>query len=93
MHYHKLGYPFERHGGSGGSDTLLNGPDEALNAFSPLTPGAGLSDTKGPGKLILGNIVGYKRFAASIQENMSKRIKKMNPETQLLSTGLSEQSP
>ena len=31
MHYHKLGYPFERHGGSGGSDALLNGPDEALN--------------------------------------------------------------
>ena len=32
MHYHKLGYPFERHGGSGGSDALLNGPDEALNS-------------------------------------------------------------
>ena len=31
MHHHKLGYPFERHGGSGGSDALLNGPDEALN--------------------------------------------------------------
>ena len=31
MRYHKIGYPFERHGGSGGYDTLLNGPDEALN--------------------------------------------------------------
>ena len=31
MHYHKLGYSFEWHGGSGGSDTFLNGPDEALN--------------------------------------------------------------
>ena len=31
MHYHKLGYSFERHGGLGGSDALLNGPDEALN--------------------------------------------------------------
>ena len=31
MHYHKLAYPFERNGGSGGSDALLNGPYEALN--------------------------------------------------------------
>ena len=31
MHYNKLGYPFERHDGSGGSDALLNGLDEALN--------------------------------------------------------------
>ena len=31
MHYHKLGYPFEQHGGLGGSDALLNGLDEALN--------------------------------------------------------------
>ena len=31
MHYHKLGYSFERHGGSVGSDALCNGPDEALN--------------------------------------------------------------
>ena len=31
MHYHDLRYSVERHGGSGGSDTLLNGPDEALN--------------------------------------------------------------
>ena len=31
MHYHELGYLFERHGGSGGSDALLNGPYEALN--------------------------------------------------------------
>ena len=31
MHYNKIGYPFERHGGLGGSDALLNGPDEALN--------------------------------------------------------------
>ena len=31
MHFHKIGYLFERHGGSGGSDALLNGPDEALN--------------------------------------------------------------
>ena len=38
-----------------------------LNAFLPSTPGAGLSDTKGPGKLILGNTVDYKSFAASSQ--------------------------
>ena len=31
MHYHELGYLFEWHGGSGGSDALLNGKDEALN--------------------------------------------------------------
>ena len=31
IHYHKLGYSFEWYGGSGGSDTLLNGLDEALN--------------------------------------------------------------
>ena len=31
MHYHKLRYLFERHIGSGGSDTILNGPDEVLN--------------------------------------------------------------
>ena len=31
MHYHKIGYLFERHGGSGGYDALLNGLDEALN--------------------------------------------------------------
>ena len=33
-----------------------------LSAFSPSTPGAGLSDTKGPGQLILVNTVDYKRF-------------------------------
>ena len=32
-----------------------------LNAFTPSTPGAGLSDTKGPGKIILGNTVDYKK--------------------------------
>ena len=31
MHYHKFRYSFERHGGSERSDTLLNGPDKALN--------------------------------------------------------------
>ena len=31
MHYQKLGYLFEWHGGSGGSDALLNSPDEGLN--------------------------------------------------------------
>ena len=31
IHYHKLGYSFERNGGSGGSDVLLNSTDEALN--------------------------------------------------------------
>ena len=31
MHYHELGYLFGRHGGSGRSDALLNGPDEAFN--------------------------------------------------------------
>ena len=31
MHYHKLGYLFEQHGGSGRSDALLNGLDGALN--------------------------------------------------------------
>ena len=28
-----------------------------LNAFTPSTPGAGLSDTKGPGQFILGKTV------------------------------------
>ena len=32
------------------------------NAFPPSTPGAGLSDTKGTGKLILGNTVDYQTF-------------------------------
>ena len=32
-----------------------------LDAFPPSTPGAGLSDTKGPGQLILGNTVNYKK--------------------------------
>ena len=64
-----------------------------VNAFPPSTPGAGLSDTKGPGQLIIGKTVDYKRFAASSHENMSKCIKKMNPETQFISIGLSEQSP
>ena len=31
MRYRKLEYQFERHGGSGGSDALLNVPDEAHN--------------------------------------------------------------
>ena len=31
MHYHKLGYSFEWHGGSGGFDSLFKGPYEALN--------------------------------------------------------------
>ena len=31
MHYYRLGHSLERHGGSGESDALLNGPDEALN--------------------------------------------------------------
>ena len=33
-----------------------------LNAFPPSTPGAGLSDTKGPGQIILENMVDYKKF-------------------------------
>ena len=32
-----------------------------INAFPPSTPGAGLSDTKGPRQLILGNTVDYKK--------------------------------
>ena len=31
MHYHNLRYLFEQHSGPGGSDALLNGPDEVLN--------------------------------------------------------------
>ena len=31
MHYHELVHLFEQHGGMGGSDALLNVPDEALN--------------------------------------------------------------
>ena len=31
IHYHWLGYSFERHSGSGGSYALLNGQDEVLN--------------------------------------------------------------
>ena len=33
-----------------------------LNAFPPSTPGVELSYTKGPGQLILGNTVDYKKF-------------------------------
>ena len=32
-----------------------------INAFPPSTPGAILSDTKGPGQIILGNTVDYKK--------------------------------
>ena len=32
-----------------------------INAFTPSTHGAGLSDTKCPGQLILGNTVDYKK--------------------------------
>ena len=32
-----------------------------INAFPPSTPGAGLSDTKGTGQLIIGNTVDYKK--------------------------------
>ena len=32
-----------------------------INAFPPSTPGSGLSDTKGPGQIILGNTVDYKK--------------------------------
>ena len=32
-----------------------------LNYFPPSTPGVGLSVTKGPGKIILGNTVNYKK--------------------------------
>ena len=33
-----------------------------INAFPPSTPDAGLSDTKYPGKLVLGTVVYYKKF-------------------------------
>ena len=33
-----------------------------INAFPPSTPGIGLSDTKEPGQLILGNTNDYKKF-------------------------------
>ena len=32
-----------------------------FNVFTPSKPGMGLSDTKSPGKLILGTIVDYKK--------------------------------
>ena len=32
-----------------------------INAFPPSTPGAGLSETKGPGQFILGNTVDYRK--------------------------------
>ena len=32
-----------------------------LNVFPPSTPGAGMSDTKGPKKLFFGNSVNYKK--------------------------------
>ena len=59
-----------------------------INSFTPSTTGTVLSDKKGPGQLIFGNMVDYKRFSASSQENMSRRINNMNPETRFLSTGL-----
>ena len=32
-----------------------------INSFPPSTPGAGVSDKKGPGQIILGNTVDYKK--------------------------------
>ena len=32
-----------------------------INVFPPSTPGAGLSDTKGPRQLVIGNMVDYKK--------------------------------
>ena len=46
---------------------------------------------KAPDNLSLETQPTTKRFASSSQENMSKCIKKMNPETQLISTRLSAQ--
>ena len=34
-----------------------------INAFLPSTPGAGLSDTKVTGQLILGNKINYKKVS------------------------------
>ena len=62
-----------------------------LNGFPPYKPVMVLSNTKGPGKLILGTIVDYKKFSASRQVNMFRYIKKMNPVTPLINIEQLEQ--
>ena len=103
MHYHKLGYLFERDGGSVRSDALLNGPDEALSFRDMFLFGytvhvmplpffvslhfphqhlAQACQTQVlPDNLSLEIWSTTKRFATSSQVNMSRCIKKINPET------------
>ena len=51
-----------------------------INAFPPSTPGTGLSEKKFPDNLSLEIWLTTKRFSAYIQEIMSRRIKRMNPQ-------------
>ena len=64
-----------------------------LNVFTPLTPGTGLSDTKGPGKLILSNMVDYKCFCCLHPGEYIQVHQEDEPAERLLLNGLSEQSP
>ena len=41
---------------------LVASPMFWINIFTPLTPGAGLSDTKGPGQIVLGTIFDKKKL-------------------------------
>ena len=64
-----------------------------LDSFHPSTPGAGLSDTKGRGKITLGNTVDYKKVCRLQSGECDQVHQEDEPETQLPSTGLSERSP
>ena len=64
-----------------------------INAFPSSTPGAGLSDTKVPGKFSLEIWSTKKRFDSSSQENISRCIERMNFATRFISTRMSAQSP
>ena len=64
-----------------------------LNKFPPSTPGTGLSDTKGPGKLILGNTDYYKKVCRLHPGEYVQVHQEDEPRNTIDITGLSEQSP
>ena len=63
-----------------------------INAFTPSTPGAGLSDKKGPGQIILGNMVHYKNVCR-LHPGEHVQVHQEYEPTRLLSTRLLAQSP
>ena len=64
-----------------------------VNAFPPSTPGAGLSDTKCPGQIIIVNTVDYKKVLCLHPGEYVQVHQEDEPRKKFLSTGLSEQSP